>query len=741
MQTQRNAKRGPGLLDAGPRRLRWTLLISLPVGALAAPPTVAPDATDAAHPPPIAAPALDSLGKSTNSPTKLETIVVTADLDADREQIAPALGAVTYTIGPRQIAALPQGENAPFSQALLRAPGVVADSLGEVHVRGEHGDLTYRVNGVLLPEGLNGFGQELDTRLIHSVTLIDGSLPAQFGFRTAGIVDVTTKSGNTLKANELSIYGGAYDTFQPSLQLGGVTGKLEYFVTTSYRHNDLGIENPAPTVRPLHDYTSQDKAFAYLSYLPDETSRLSLLLNSSYADFQLPDTPALAPKFELSGYPTANSATVNENQNEQNYYAVLAYQKTLGQLSLQASAYTRYGRIRFNPDSVGDLIFQGVAARVQNGFFANGVQFDASELVGDHHTLRVGLLADETLETLQTASQVFPVDSGGRQISDQPLDLADRHGLQGVTAGVYLQDEWRLADPVTLNYGARFDRFDASFDHEGQLSPRLNLVWQINERTSAHAGYARYFTPPSVQYVPPATLQKFAGTSAAPGVEQDDPTRVERAHYFDAGLSRQLTPDWQATADAFYKQARNLIDLGQFGSAVILSPFSYQRGTVLGSELSTTFKRGPFSTFANLSFVATSAREINSAQFEFPAAELAYIQTHDVQLDHEGRYTASAGASYTWQKDTLFYLDVLYGYGLRKGFANTEKLPGYYPVSLGVEHSFHLRAKGLRDVKLRVDCANVLDEVYRLRDGSGLGISASQYGARRSIYGGITLDF
>jgi hypothetical protein len=136
----------------------------------------------------------------TNSPAALPTVTVMGELNESRDKIAPSLGAVTYTMGPEQIQSVPGGESAPFSQVLLRAPGVVADSYGEDHVRGEHGDLTYRVNGVLLPEGLNGFGQELDTRLINSMTLIDGSLPAQFGFRTAGIVDVTTKSSQQLNA-------------------------------------------------------------------------------------------------------------------------------------------------------------------------------------------------------------------------------------------------------------------------------------------------------------------------------------------------------------------------------------------------------------------------------------------------------------------------------------------------------------------------------------------------------------
>lgn len=671
----------------------------------------------------------------------LPPVTVTGDLDRSRDQIAPGLGAVTYTIGQNQIQALPQGENAPLSQVLLRAPGVVDDSFGEVHVRGEHGDLTYRVNGVLLPEGLNGFGQELDTRLINSVTLITGTLPAQFGFRTAGIVDVSTKNGSQLNGGEISLYGGSYQTVNPSGELGGTRGKVDYFVTASYLHNEIGIENPTSSYSPIHDTSNQEKLFSYMSYRVDDTSRFSLLLNGSYADFQLPNTPGLPREFELAGTPAADSGSVDENQNEQNYYAVLSYQKTAGELSFQASAFTRYGQIRFSPDPVRDLIFQGVAGHVQNSFFANGLQFDASRTFGENHTVRGGVLADYTLEKLDTSSLVFPVDGNGAQTSNQPIDITDNISNHGLTAGVYLQDEWHLTEQLTLNYGVRYDRFEASFDHTGQLSPRANLVWQINGNTSAHFGYARYFTPPSVQYIPLSTIEKFKGTSNAPFNEQDNPTPCERSHYFDVGLSRQLTPAWQTTVDAFYKDAKNLIDLGQFGSAVILSPFSYREGTVYGSELSSTYKQGPFSAFANFSFVATSARDINSAQFEFPQDELDYIKTHDVQLDHEGRYTASAGVSYVWQRDTRFYADFLYGYGLRSGFANTEKLTDYYPVNLGVEHVFHLKSSAIRQIKLRFDCINVFDEVYQLRNGTGLGISASQYGHRRTFLAGLSMLF
>ena len=293
---------------------------------------------------------------------ELGNVLVTADLDQAREQIAPSLGAVTYSIGQSQIQSTPEGEDATFQQVLLRAPGVVEDSFGQEHVRGEHGNLTYRINGVLLPEGLNGFGQELDTRLVDTVTLIDGTLPAQFGFHTAGSVDVTTKTGQTLQGSQLSLYGGGQETFNSSLTTGGVDGRLDYFVTTSYKHNELGIENPTPDFRAIHDETNQERVFAYLAYHLSDSKRLTLILNGSYQDFEIPNTPDLPPLYTLSSHPgdSLNSASTDERQNEQDYYGVISYQELVGNFSYQLSVFDRYGQIQFMPDYSSDLIFQGV---------------------------------------------------------------------------------------------------------------------------------------------------------------------------------------------------------------------------------------------------------------------------------------------------------------------------------------------------------------------------------------------
>jgi outer membrane receptor protein involved in Fe transport len=693
-------------------------------------------------------------GSDTNV-VKLTPTTVVGKLDVAREQILPELGATVYTIDQSQIQALPQGENTSVNQVLLRAPGTAQDSAanGGLHLRGEHANLQYRINDVLLPEGITGFGQELSPRIVDTLHLITGSLPAQYGFRTAGVVDIHTKSGAFEPCGELSLYGGRYETISPSFELGGSKGDFNYYVDGSYLHSNIGIENPTSSWSPIHDITDQYKAFTYLSYVPDDTSRISFIGSLSYSDFEIPNTPGLPPGTSPGGGQwlpgTFDSSNLDETQNEQNYYAVVAYQKSVGDLNLQVAGYGRASQVHFKPDPTGDLFFDGVASDVKRTLYSGGLQADASYALGEHHTIRAGtMLLEESLSAHSTTG-VFPVDPNGDP-TGAPFPIGDNNVNHALFFGLYLQDEWKILPKVTLNFGVRWDLFSSSFDDENQASPRVNLIYEPTDSTTLHAGYSRYFTPPPLENINSSTIQKFDNTSNASATDQNDPVKAERANYFDLGVSQKILPGLQVGVDGYYKNARNQLDDGLFGQTLILSSFNYYRGEIYGVEFTSSYTSGGWSVYANVAYSVAKGEDWSSAQFLFDPADIAYVKNHWIYLDHDQRVSGSFGASYLWKRSdgsTRVYVDALYGSGLRTDataadgttIPNGGTVPSYYSVGVGVEEGFKFHGK--ERMRARLDLVNITDNIYELRDGSGVGVNAAQFGARFGVYGTLTFVF
>jgi outer membrane receptor protein involved in Fe transport len=704
----------------------------------------------------------DASGNATNV-TQLGNITVIGRLNQARDQIIPDLGATAHTFTKEQIQTLSQGANAPFNEVVLRAPGVAQDSAanGDLHVRGEHANLQYRINDVLLPEGITGFGLELDPRFVDSMQLITGSLPAEYGFRTAGVVDIHTKSGAFENGGTVDLYGGSYDTFRPSLEYGGSQGKWDYFVDGSFDQNSLGIENPTAGKNAIHDQTEQYKSFLYASRILSDTSRVTVMGSASYSDFQVPNTPGLQndpanysapggnPWYSGGGIPTTfDSSTLNENQNEQNYYGVVTYQKSAGDLNFQASVFGRNSDVHFTPDPVGDLFFNGEASDVKRDLYSGGLQADASYALGDKHTIRGGVLLLDEYVSADSTTTVFPVDGAGNP-TGPAFPILDNEVLHGLFAGAYVQDEWKILPQVTINYGARFDEYYASFLKANQPSPRVNVIYQPTDWTTLHAGYARYFTPPPVENVPVGSVAKFDNTSGEAAnfpADTDGPVQAERANYFDAGISQKITKHLQVGVDGYYKTARHQLDDGLFGQSLILSAFNYAKGRIYGVEFTGSYNQGGFSAYANVAWSQAYGKDWESAQFLFDPGDAAYVQNHWIYLDHDQRVTGSFGASYTWREgsrySTQLYSDALYGSGLRTdapGVPNGASVPQYYSINLGAAQSFKLPHN--QTLVARIDVVNLTDNIYQLRDGSGVGINAAQYGERLGFFGSLSLTF
>ena len=733
--------------------------------------------------------------------------------DQSRSNIYTTIGTTSDTITQSTIDALPQGANQTVEKVLLQEPGVSQDSAasGSLHIRNDHANVQYRINGIMLPDGVTGFGSIFDTSFIGSAALITGALPAEFGMRTVGLVDFTTRADLFNNSGTVGVYGGSQGMITPFMEYGGTFGSncpttaaapgtrslsgsdcfagVQYYFTGRYLQTNEGIENPLPTYSPIHDFSSQEKGFAYMSTFIDPTTRLSFIGGTSTSSFQIPNVPGQPvgfagnpPVSSAYGITSFNSANLNENQYEDTQYGVLALQKSVNGFDGQLSYFTRYNYLHFTPDPIGDLLINGIASDISRESYTNGVQGDGSYELNPAHTLRAGFTVSGEQTAVGNTSLVEPAPGG--VAVDAPFSITDNVAKTGYLAGVYLQDEWKITNQLTINGGLRFDQMWQYVD-ANQLSPRLSFTYKPFEYTTFHAGYARYFTPPVLVEAAPANIALFNGTTGASTSPGTDPVLPERSNYFDAGVEQNIPfgcskqgskdcTDLDLGVDAYYKLATDLIDNGVFGQALVLSAFNYAQGIVEGAEFKAKFHSGNFQAYANLALGFEKATDVVSNQYLFDNTTALpdlggetlrqYVDTHWIYTDHTQLATGSAGVAYqfcgrpasageTFNADQLSLCgtrlsgDMIYGSGLRSGDANIGTVPPYAQFNVGVAREF-LLPDDPKPVTVRFDIVNLFDTVYLIRGSSvacpsgnsvcGIGVFAPQYGPRIGFFLGVS---
>jgi outer membrane receptor protein involved in Fe transport len=721
--------------------------------------------------------------------------------DQARGNLYTTVGTTSDTISHQTIQDLPQGDNQTVERVLLQAPGVSQDSAasGLLHVRNDHANVQFRINGVMLPDGLTGFGSIFDTSFVSTMALVVGALPAEFGQRTVGLVDITTRNDLFNNSGSVSVYGGSHGTITPSVEYGGTFGGncaatpattpgyvkappaaadcfpgVQYYFTGRYLQTTVGIENPTPAYNAIHDFSQQERGFAYMSAFIDPTTRVSLIAGTANNNFQIPNNPGqpigqngfVTNAFGVTSF---NSAHLNENQWELTHFGVLSVQTSHDGFDGQLSYFTRYNNLHFLPDPVGDLLLNGIASTVTRTSYTNGIQGDGAYQVNSSHTLRAGFTVSGEQVFVGNTSLVEPCVICDGTDNGQPFPITDNVSKLGVLMGVYAQDEWKLTNQFTINTGLRFDQME-QFISANQLSPRFSATYKPFENTTFHAGYARYFTPPVLVEAAPANIALFNNTTGASSAgAASDPVLPERSNYYDVGVDQKIPLGCTSSSpkdcsslelgvDAYYKTAKDLIDNGVFGQALVLSAFNYANGWNEGIEFHTKFNSGNFQAYGNVAVAQQRASDVVSNQFLFdntvPLADLGgltrfqYVQTHFIYTDHNQFITASAGAVYqfcgrpasfdemSWC-GTKLSADMIYGSGLRSGDANTGTVPSYTQVNVGIKREF-LLPNDPKPMTIRFDVVNLFDEIYQIRSGTGIGVFAPQFGPRRGFFLGIS---
>jgi len=652
-----------------------------------------------------------------------------------------ATGASKFTFTAHDVTNLPQGEATPLNQVLLQMPGVALDQNQEIHIRGEHAGIQYQMNGILLPLDINNdptFTQLLNSYFVKSVSLMDGVLPAEYGYRTSGIIEISTRNGCDDAHNEFTTYGGQRDTAQPSFELGGCNGKFSYYVTGGYLHSNLGLSSATRGPDPIHDSTDQGQGFAYLTYSISPTTQLSLITGMTVADNQFPNVPGETPEFTLSGANPADfpSADINSTVDQQDYYGVLALNGALGTNADYQVAYTiHYNRENFNPDPISDLIYQGIAPKVFDSDFSNAGQGNLTYRLGNDHTLRGGFYFGEYGVEADNTSQVFPISSG--KALDVPIAISADLNKINLVYGVYVQDAWQLSEKLSVNFGSRWDRV-SGLVNDSQFSPTINFVYKPRRDTTIHAGFARNFQVPNFQGISPGiTALKDTTGGVGPGIPLSTKLDAETDYTWDVGYTHQVTPHLVLSQDSYFRIDRHYIDEGQFGFVPVDAPFNYVRGYGAGLENSLTYNLPNLALRLSQFVAREEVRGVATGQYNFPPlAQLQYIDQHYIVLDHTPLVGASGGVAYKW-KTWQFTVDGLFSSGLRGGFANRTQLPKVWQFNLSAAKTLDMPVLG--HIENRIILLNVFDRINLIRPATGIGVFQSAYGPRVTVYDALTI--
>jgi hypothetical protein len=242
---------------------------------------------------------------------------------------------------------------------------------------------------------------------------------------------------------------------------------------------------------------------------------------------------------------------------------------------------------------------------------------------------------------------------------------------------------------------------------------------------------------PSFQGISPTASAVFAGTTAEGPAGIATPL-TEHDVEWDAGIVHRLSPKVTLSQDLFYEITHHYLDTGQFGVIPIFAPFNYDNGTIWGSESAISYRAERLAAYGSLTIGRNLQRGVVTGQFNFDPDELAYINTHDIVLDHQPLYGATAGASYRWP-GSMVNLDATYSSGLRAGFADLVKLPTVVQVNVGAQHDFRVPVVG--KVSDRLTVLNVLDRINLIRPAEGIGIFQSAYGPRFTLLDTVSIPF
>jgi hypothetical protein len=533
-------------------------------------------------------------------------------------------------------------------------PGAARAPTGEVHIRGQHAEYTYYVDGVPVPAGISGSLNELfDPQVVNQIHFETGGWDAEYGNKNAAIVNVTTRVPAGAFHMDAAGYAGSYNANGQSLSLSANTGKVGLYFSgsrqgTDMRREPVVFDTASKTVENFHNDGTDLFGFGKLQYIPTDRDVINLDLNRSRTRFAVPFDSV--------------EGIIDDHQQDVNGFINLGWHRRFGaedssEASSNSELFTgllfRDGSLKYTPgasDQPSFVFFPDTTTPYNvtenRSFRTYGIKLDYT--IRPHHGLELKL---GTLTSVTRGHEDFSTaDSAG---NPGPASNSD---LNGSDVGVYAQAAISPSDRWELRTGLRFDNHNAPFaGNQHQVSPRVKLSFFPDPANTFYIYYGRLFLPTNVEDLRAITSVAQGGVAALP-------TLPERDYFFEAGYVHRFPSGIVTKLSGYYKRSSPGIDDNTVPGSAIVTSVNIEQVRITGIEaVLEVHPNGPLTGYVNAA--------LNHA-YGFGAITGGFFPTEPpsgtFDLDHDQRLSIVGNALYT-KRGVYLSATGTYGSGLTNG--------------------------------------------------------------------------
>ncbi len=625
--------------------------------------------------------------------------------------------------------------------------GAARAPTSEVHIRGQHGEFTYYIDGIPVPLGVfGGLNEVVDPKVIDRATFITGGFPAEYGGQMSAIIDLNNRVPTGTFHLDASTYVGSYLVFNgtkplsagtevasgPSSAIPGDTlggrvgpfralnsdgealsisdhlGKLGYYASASRQETDRRIDTPVPNL--FHDHGFDYFLYGKFDYILSDIDYITANLSFGRTSTQVPYDPTVQITSDVQA--TTNSLQAISYFREMN-------SQPGQEENLFMGAYTREGNLIYTPGDIDPPNFQFAGDSTNYNLFEDrsfttlGIRSTFDERLSHQFMYKVGFNLSSTSGAENFTSRDSLQNPGPSILSN----------FTGSDCGIFVETKWHPLDWTSFDLGTRYDQHIAPVvPLQRQVSPRIRWNFLIDEYSSAYLYYGRLFMPTNIEALR-SIAQRVSNSVTA--------TFPERDSYYEAVYTHSFPVNLRFKTAAFFKYASPFTDDAQIGNTAIKTPFNIATVKTTGIECSLSYSdpTTPFSGHLNSSIIHAVGSGPLTGGFLPPSTDGSATD-----LDHDQRLSIVAAINYQPQ-DWYINPEVTYGSGLSNGhpedvsiyktglfdFNQAAHTTPYWIFNFSAGHTFHLEGGSSFEPSIYV--TNLLDHIHLIKGAYTTGAS------------------